>query len=140
MTIEPEIQPLIRLDSFHLSRLNFNIDERLWENNKLDDTKFKINFTQLLKEDKDNYFGILFTVIVQNTDETIKLDFDFLGHFEVKNIQLDDNNLETNTILKSSAPAIIFPYIRAFISNFTINAGFNPIILPAINFHASKKQ
>lgn len=35
---------------------------------------------------------------------------------------------------KVNAPAIAFPYFRAFISTFLLNAGYEPIILPSINF------
>lgn len=41
-----------------------------------------------------------------------------------------------------NAPAIAFPYLRAFISNLTLQAGFEPAILPSVNFvklAASKK-
>lgn len=33
-----------------------------------------------------------------------------------------------------NAPAIAYPYLRAFVSNLTLNAGYNTIILPTINF------
>ncbi|MDO9831140.1 protein-export chaperone SecB [Glaesserella parasuis] len=33
-----------------------------------------------------------------------------------------------------NAPAIAFPFFRAFIATFLTNAGFEPIILPSINF------
>ena len=35
---------------------------------------------------------------------------------------------------KINAPAIAFPYLRAFISNVTLQSGFNPVMLPSINF------
>ena len=35
---------------------------------------------------------------------------------------------------KANAPAIAFPYVRVFISNITLNAGYNPIVLPSFNF------
>ena len=33
-----------------------------------------------------------------------------------------------------NAPAIAFPYIRSFLSNLSLNAGYLPSILPSINF------
>ncbi|HCT9047093.1 TPA: protein-export chaperone SecB [Morganella morganii] len=39
-----------------------------------------------------------------------------------------------------NAPAIAFPYLRAFLSTFLMNAGFNPIMLPSINFSAIYKR
>lgn len=137
-TYEPSEQPIIRLDSFHLSRLDFNLDEQFWETHELKDTKFKINFTHLTKEDKENYFGVLFKVFIQNTEKTIDLNFDFIGHFEVKGQKIESETLENNPFFRFNAPAIVFPYIRTFVSNFMLNSGFKPIILPSINFTNSK--
>ena len=35
---------------------------------------------------------------------------------------------------KINAPAIAFPYLRAFVSNLTLQSGLEPVILPSINF------
>ncbi|WP_222708016.1 protein-export chaperone SecB [Algibacter pacificus] len=35
---------------------------------------------------------------------------------------------------KINAPAIAFPYLRAYISNLTLQSGFEPVMLPSINF------
>ena len=139
MTYESDIQPSIRLESFHLVNLDFKIDQSLWGQFELDQTEFKMNFSSLLSKDNENYFGVLFKVIVINSKETINLNFDFVGHFETKDVKLNDETIDTNPLFKNSAPAILFPYIRAFISNFTLNAGFRPLILPAINFHTARK-
>lgn len=36
-------------------------------------------------------------------------------------------------LLKSNAIAILYPYVRAIISTYTVNANITPLILPAIN-------
>lgn len=33
-----------------------------------------------------------------------------------------------------NAPAIAYPFLRAFVNNFFINAGYNPVLLPTYNF------
>ena len=35
---------------------------------------------------------------------------------------------------KINAPAIAFPYLRALVSNITLQSGFDPVMLPSINF------
>jgi len=40
---------------------------------------------------------------------------------------------ELNNILKQHAINILLPYLRALISNITVNAGLPPVILPLIN-------
>jgi len=135
---EPEVQPSLRLDSFHLADLKFHIDQKFWQTHELTDTSFKVNFTHIVKDDDKNYFGILFKVFLQNEDKSIELNFEFIGHFEAKGIQIKEDSIETNQFFRFSAPAIVFPYIRTFVSNFILTAGFKPIILPTLNFTNSK--
>lgn len=51
-----------------------------------------------------------------------KIDEDISEEFKLSNFP------------KINAPAIAFPYLRAFVSNLTLQSGFEPIILPSINF------
>ena len=39
-----------------------------------------------------------------------------------------------------NAPTITFPYLRSFVTTFTVNAGLDPVILPTINFQALVEQ
>lgn len=39
-----------------------------------------------------------------------------------------------------NAPAIAYPYLRAFVSNLTLNSGYSPVMLPSVNFVALKDQ
>lgn len=39
-----------------------------------------------------------------------------------------------------NAPAISYPFLRAFISNLTLNAGYSPVMLPSVNFVALKDK
>ena len=42
--------------------------------------------------------------------------------------------------LELNAPAVLFLYIRPFISNMTAYSGFSPLILPLINFINSREK
>jgi len=35
---------------------------------------------------------------------------------------------------KINAPAIAYPYLRAYVSNLTLQSGVTPVMLPTINF------
>ncbi|TCB37518.1 preprotein translocase subunit SecB [Acinetobacter sp. ANC 4910] len=50
-----------------------------------------------------------------------------------------DNEFRNSNFPRVNAPAIAFPFFRAFISNFLLNAGYEPIILPSINFTKIKE-
>lgn len=46
---------------------------------------------------------------------------------------------EQNQYFSVNAPAILFPYVRAYITTLTALSGINPIILPTINLSARKE-
>ncbi|MBA0212415.1 protein-export chaperone SecB [Pectobacterium brasiliense] len=80
---------------------------------------FSINFNFLyLIKDDDSYHKILKVNYCStfNTDGEITDEF-ISSKFPVIN-----------------APAIAFPFLRAFVANFLLSSGYNPILLPSINF------
>lgn len=54
------------------------------------------------------------------------------GIFEVRNIPDD----QMNGIVSVVCPQMIFPYLRANISDLTVRAGFPPVLLNEVNFQA----
>ena len=45
-----------------------------------------------------------------------------------------DEEFKTSELVKINSLAIAFPFMRSFISTFTINSGIPSFILPAYNF------
>jgi len=57
---------------------------------------------------------------------------DYIAWFKTSsNIEED---FKTSSFTKVNAPAIAYPYLRAFITTITLNSGFKPFTLPTINF------
>ena len=83
-------------------------------------------------EDNDTEFGIGF--IIDIGDAEFKITLEMLFFFQVD--QVVDEELKQSDFVKINAPAIAFPYVRSYISNLTLQSGFNPIILPSVNFVA----
>ena len=52
------------------------------------------------------------------------------GYFE---FEQDITEVEKGIFFKTSAPAILFPYIRAYISTLSSLSGVAPVILPTLN-------
>jgi preprotein translocase subunit SecB len=50
-----------------------------------------------------------------------------------------NDEFRNSSFPKVNAPAIAFPFFRAFIANFLLNSGYEPIILPSINFTKLKE-
>lgn len=100
---------------------------------KNDDRKedsFGLKTSQTFHEEEKRKFNLFFEIDIKDNDFdlyikmlfTFELDEDITEEFKVSDFP------------KINAPAIAFPYLRAFISNVTLQSGFNPVMLPSINF------
>lgn len=83
-------------------------------------------------DDNENIFNIIFNIMLQSKSKEFKLKLKAIAHFSTPD--LIDDNFKNSPFIEVNAPAIAFPYVRSFISNLTLNSGFDPIILPSFNF------
>jgi preprotein translocase subunit SecB len=125
---------VISLDNFQIVKTQFEIPQDEWGNSEVtNECNLSIKFSPLTLENDDFVFGILFMIELSNESKTFSLKLDAFSDFRTTDLKVDDDFLKSQ-LVKGNAPAIVFPYIRAFITNFCQNAGFNPIILPGFNF------
>ena len=129
----PGMQPSLKLTSFHLTKLKFDISSEHWDKGDLPETEFSITYAQISQPERKDYLGIEFKLFLKSTDKSVDLVFKFIGHFQTSGIDVTDKTIDI-PLYRLNAPAILFPYTRAFLSNFILNAGFKPIILPTLNF------
>lgn len=59
-----------------------------------------------------------------------EMNIRLVGYFKV----IDENNDVDK--FKPNAVAIMYPYIRSIVTNYTANANVNPLILPVININS----
>jgi len=76
----------------------------------------------------DNLFILEMKVRIFDKEQKINIDVTFEGEYEIS--ERDDN---LKPFLFTNAPAILFPYIRAYITSITALSGSAPIILPTMN-------
>lgn len=67
-------------------------------------------------------------VLIENEDKSLRIQVGIIGIFES-----DVDITKEKSFIEVSAPAIIFPYIRAYVSNLTSMSGIQPILLPTYN-------
>lgn len=128
----------IKLKHFHIENFEFKAEnlKKIENPNIKTDLRFKTAF----KPDNTKEFLIIFDLrllLDQSEDLSIDRSEKFLkleSKFYFETEQDFDEEFKESTFVKISAPAIAFPYLRTFISNFILNAGYQPIILPSINF------
>jgi preprotein translocase subunit SecB len=103
------------------------------------DYTLNINIKNAINIEQENpsIFQTIFHIEVKSkdADKPLNIQIEAVGHFKII------GNLTNEVIdnyLNISSPAIVYPYIRAFLANFTLQTGIKPINLPPINF-ANKK-
>jgi preprotein translocase subunit secB len=78
---------------------------------------------------KDKSFTLTLNVVVRDDKKNLNISLSIDGVFEYDT----DSMQELLPFICNNAPAILFPYIRAYISNITALGGISPIILPTLN-------
>ena len=81
-------------------------------------------------------FLLTLNVVAKDKEQNFDLKLTIQGMFEY-----DTNDMkELISYLSMNSPAIMFPYIRAYISNITALGGIQPIILPTLNVEGVGKE
>lgn len=91
----------------------------------------KINIQHNFRKDNPRFVEVVMTVDVENKSKTFLFTLTIKGAFQA------DKSMPDNvffTVYQSNAPAILFPFVRAIIANYTLQANIPPILLPTINF------
>lgn len=92
----------------------------------------KLNIQRLEEHELgNNTYCIRLSVRIHNENNSLSLLTEFLGNFEYDPELTDE---EKNIYFKHNAPAILMPYIRAYVSSITSLSGIPTIILPTYNF------
>ena len=73
---------------------------------------------------------------VYSDEEEVDIKVSLVAHFKYESTQQD--NLDK--YIAYNAPAIIFPYVRAYISSLTGLSGISPIILPTLKMEKFGKK
>lgn len=103
-------------------KINFSLDLGVGFPDDPDDCDhFAVTFLSEFQIKENYIFKVQYRAIFE-TDKPINEEFKS-GHFP-----------------RVNAPAIAFPFFRTFVATFLLNAGFEPIILPSINFMKLKEE
>jgi preprotein translocase subunit secB len=107
---------------------------------KMDEYEDNLKFSPIYSDDNDKEFFVLFDLNFSSNEEEINktFSFKFVARFETSDIIT--NEFKQGNFPKVNAPAIAYPFFRAFVNNYFINAGYNPVLLPTYNFTKFKKN
>lgn len=114
----------------------FKIKKSLIDINNNDDLDLSIKFNPSgILDKKESTFILNLGIIIKDSD---KLNIEILSESFFKYSNISDDKL--SNFLYLNAPAIIFPYLRAYISSLTALSGINPITLPTLNLSGLKSE
>lgn len=100
-----------------------------------DDVEFGIEPNGIFEED-NKMFILTLNVLVKDKKGSLEVKMTVTGKYEYETNDIQ----ELVPYLGFNAPAIMFPYIRAYITNITALGGMSPIILPTLNMESVGKE
>lgn len=90
-----------------------------------DDLELGVQIKRKLKKMDEEHYEVILDTTVSDNDEKI--------YVNVKGRAIFHTQQENKSILEKNTIAIMFPYIRSYISMITTQPGMAPIVLPAMN-------
>lgn len=106
----------------------------LIDNNDLD-LSIVFKPSGILDKSKSSFL-LKLIVEIKSSSSDFSVEVNAEGLFTYSN--MDDEKL--SSLLYLNAPAILFPYLRAYVSSLTALSGINPITLPTLNLSGLKEQ
>lgn len=121
----------------HLKFINFVVPKFLFEKVEIskDEEFFKLQPKAVIDR-KEKQFHINIDLEINDSKNSFITRILGVGIFQY---ETDDEKLLLNYIA-INGPAIIFPYIRSFLSSFTSLSGFDTITLPTLNLSGFKDE
>ena len=120
---------------YKVTKINYSIDESFGK--KLDKLSREVNVKKVIDKKNNRFVEIVLNIKITSKSKKFKLIFQIKGGFLAQRSMPDEI---FKKLCDQNAPAILFPYARAIISNITVQANIFPIILPTINFIAPEKK
>lgn len=99
-------------------------------------TAMKFNITPRGQFKEGDKLDITLNIIVNDGDKHIQVSVVMAGYFTY---ECEDKH-QLNQFVGLNAPAIMFPYIRSYVSCLTGLSGILPIVLPTINMESVGKM
>lgn len=88
---------------------------------------FKLSGIHFLKESR---FQLKLQTKIVNDSQLLHIDVDAVATYKING---DDSAEALKSFFYLNAPAILFPYIRAYVSTLTTLSGLKPVTLPTLN-------
>lgn len=93
--------------------------------------KLNVEFKQTIGVNEEGHnMRLEMTANINDENNALVINIKALGFFEFES---DLKPEEKDIFFRTSAPAILFPYVRAYITTLSSLSGVKPVILPTLN-------
>jgi len=116
----------IRIAAFKTEYINL-VQKESAENN------FELALEPGFSEENLKLFRIKFRAAI-SSEAGYELTVEYSAFFETEEEIIE--SFKTSNFVSINAPAIAYPFLRSFISTITLNAGYESVLIPTINFQA----
>lgn len=121
----------IQLTNTKVVSLDFDTSDAFEEDS------FSLSFVNGYTEDESLIFLVNFEIKIES-ENGYKIALNYQAEF-LADEKINDGFKESDFPIVN-APAIAYPYMRSFVGNLTLQSGYNPVILPTVNFQALAKK
>lgn len=120
-----------------LQFLGYKISKSLIEFKGDNFEAFNIGFNpHCVINNTNNTFELTLHIKVDNTEKTFNSEITIVAQFKFT----DRNDPNMESFLYLNAPAIVFPYARAYLNTLTALSGVENIVLPTLNLAGLKDE
>lgn len=117
----------IQFENWGIIEMNYSL---LSKKERRDENTFALRFKKNFDIKNKKSFRIIFYLTVN--DKKFNLDIEAMFNFLTDEYITEE--FKQSHFTEVNAPAIAYPYLRAFVSNLTLQSGVDPAVLPTINF------
>ncbi len=123
MEINTQYESPLKLDTLIISESSFRRSEEVLRSARLD-----VNVKRKIDEHSPDHYKITLELLIVDDAHQLELRVKCVACFTTK-----QNN---NALIEKNAIAIMFPYVRSYVSTMTSQPGMSPIVLPPMNIAA----
>lgn len=109
----------------------------LTEDEEINENDFSLSFSNCFNEAEPQSFLVMFEISI-TSEQGYSLEVSYVAEFTTDEPITSEFKISHFPIV--NAPAIAYPYMRGYVSTVTLNSGYEPLILPTINFQAMAEK
>lgn len=117
----------IQLENWRIVEMNYSL---LNKRNQRKENSLGLRFRKIFSDKNKFAFKIVFNLKINDSEYDLNIE----AMFNFKTDEEITEDFKNSHFSKINAPAIAYPYLRAYVSNLTLQSGVTPVMLPTINF------